>query len=139
MITSGFQSSPQHATLFTLISQRLLTSRPSPRFYANRKSLFTLSNFTAATLALLDTKANYISAYLNNLLLDIPKKFCIIKQQVLACAVDNASNMIRTVQPLYEEEENDGNKFGEDVCEEPEEVENTEGSITINQLKYHMR
>ena len=42
--TSGFQSSPQHAAVSIFISQRLLISRPSARFYADRKSLFTLSN-----------------------------------------------------------------------------------------------
>ena len=44
MITSGFQSLQQHAALFTLISWRLLISRPSARFYADRKSLFELLN-----------------------------------------------------------------------------------------------
>ena len=41
---SGFQSSPQRAALSILIFWRLLISRPDARCYADRKSLFTLSN-----------------------------------------------------------------------------------------------
>ena len=67
------------------------------------------------------------------MLLDTPKKFYIIKQQVLACAVDNALSMTQNVQLVNEEEEDNGNEHGEDECEDTKEVENTEDSITIDQ------
>ena len=60
MITSGFQSSPQHAALFILISQRLLISSTDARLYADRKSLFTLSN-SSIIMALLQYLASCCS------------------------------------------------------------------------------
>ena len=56
------------------------------------------------TLALVDTEANHTSSHLKDILLDTLKQFNISKQQVLACVVDNASNMTRTVQLLNEDE-----------------------------------
>ena len=59
---------------------------------------------TVKTLALVDTEANHTSSHLKEILLDTLKQFNISKQQVLACVVDNASNMTRTVQLLNEDE-----------------------------------
>ena len=47
------------------------------------------------TLALVDTEANHTIAHLKEVLLKTIKEFGITKEQVLACVVDNASNMTR--------------------------------------------
>ena len=51
---------------------------------------------TIKTLTLVDTEANHTSFHLKEILLDTLKQFNISKQQVLACVVDNGSNMTRT-------------------------------------------
>ena len=61
---------------------------------------------TVKTLALVDTEANHTSFHLKEISLDTLKQFNICKQQVLACVVDNASIMTRTVQ-LHNEDEDD--------------------------------
>ena len=70
----------------------------SVQYYDKEHSL------TVTTLALLDTEANHTSSHLKEMLLDTLKQFNISKQQILACVVDNASNMTRTVQLLNENE-----------------------------------
>ena len=62
---------------------------------------------TVKMLALVDTEANHTSSHLKEILLDTLKQFNISKQQVLACVVDNASNMTWTVQLLNEDEGNE--------------------------------
>ena len=57
-------------------------------------------------VALVDTEANHTSSHLKEILLDTLKQFNVSKQQVLACVVDDASNMTRTVQLLDEDEGN---------------------------------
>ena len=56
------------------------------------------------------------------------KQFNITKQQVLACVVDNASNMTRTVQLLNEGDEDDD-----------EEIKEIQDSLSIGHTIYHMR
>ena len=58
-------------------------------------------------LAVVDIRADHSSAYSQDLLLDTMKEFNITKPQMFACVIDNASNMILTVQLLNEEKEND--------------------------------
>ena len=55
-------------------------------------------DLTVKTMASVDTEANYSSSHLKEILLDTLKQFNISKQQVLACVVDNASNMTWAVQ-----------------------------------------
>ena len=78
-------------------------------------------------IALVDTEANHTSSYLKEILLDTLKQFNISKQQGLACVVDNASNMTRTVQLLNEDEDDD------------EEIKEIQDSLSINHIIYHMR
>ena len=86
---------------------------------------------TVKTLALIDTGANHTSAHLKNLLLDTLKQFGIKKQQILACVVDNASNMTRTVQMLNEDEEDESEiEEFEDMIEDP---------LSIDLTIHHMR
>ena len=59
------------------------------------------------TLALVDTEANHTSSHLKEILLDTLKRLNISKQQVIACVVDNVTNMTRTVQLLNEDKDND--------------------------------
>ena len=70
----------------------------SAQFFSEKRCL------SVKTLALVDTEANHTSAHLKEILLKTMKEFSITKQQVLACVVDNASNMTRTVQLLNEDE-----------------------------------
>ena len=86
--------------------------------------------FTVETLALFDTEANHTSSYLNEILLDAFKQFNISKQQVLACVVDNASNMTRTVQLLNEDEKDE---------DDDEEIKVIQDSLSNNHTIYHMR
>ena len=58
-------------------------------------------------IAVVDTEANHTSSHLKEILLDTLKQYNISKQQVLACVVDNASKMTRTVQLLKEDGDND--------------------------------
>ena len=81
-------------------------------------------------MALVDTKANHTSSHLKEILLDTLKQFNISKQQVLACVVDNASNMTRTVQLLNED------KGDED---DDEEIKDIQDSLPIDHTIYHMR
>lgn len=60
---------------------------------------------TVKTLALVDTEANHTSDNIKNILLDTLGLFKITKSQILACVVDNASNMTRTIQLLNDEDE----------------------------------
>ena len=83
---------------------------------------------TVKTLALVDTKANHTSSHLKEILLDTLKQFNISKQQVLACVVDNASNMTRTVQLLNEGDEDDD-----------EEIKEIQDSLSIGHIICHMR
>ena len=83
---------------------------------------------TVKTLALVDTEANHTSSHLKEILLDTLKQFNITKQQVLACVVDNASNMTRTVQLLNEGDEDDD-----------EEIKKIQDSLSIGHTIYHMR
>ena len=85
---------------------------------------------TIKTLALVDTEANYTSSHLKEILFDTLKQFNISKQQVLACVVDNASNMIRTVQLLNEEEGDE---------DDDEEIKEIQDSLSIDHAIYHMR
>ena len=62
------------------------------------------NTLTVKTLALVDTVANHTSSHLKKILSDTLKQLNISKQQVLACLVDNVSNMTRTVQLLNEDE-----------------------------------
>ena len=86
------------------------------------------------TLALVDTEANHTSAHLKEILLKTMKEFSITKQQVLACVVDNASNMTRTVQLLNEDEEDEQNEDDEEAIQEIDQM-GTGFDCTI----YHMR
>ena len=70
-------------------------------------------------IALVDTEANCTSSHLKEILLDTLKQFNISKQQVLACVVDNASNMTQTVQLLNED------KVDEDDDEEINEIQDS--------------
>ena len=81
---------------------------------------------TVKTLALVDTEANHTSSHLKEILLDTLKQFNISKQQVLACVVNNASNMTRTVQLLNEDEDDD------------EEIKEIQDSLSIDDTIYHM-
>ena len=81
---------------------------------------------TVKTLTLVDTKANHTSSHLKEILLDTLKQFNISKQQVLACVVDNASNMTRTVQLLNEDKGD-------------EEIKDIQDSLSIDHTIYHMR
>ena len=81
---------------------------------------------TVQTLALVDTEANHTSSHLKEILLDTLKQFNISKQQVLACVVDNASDMTRTVQLLNKDEGD----------EDDEEIKDIQDSI-INR-PYHI-
>ena len=82
----------------------------------------------------MDTEANHTSAHLKEILLKTMKEFSITKQQVLACVVDNASNMTRTVQLLNEDEENEQNEDDEEAIQEIDQM-GTGFDCTI----YHMR
>ena len=81
---------------------------------------------TVKMLVLVDTKANHTSSHLKEILLDTLKQFNISKQQVLACVVDNASNMTRTVQLFNEDEDDD------------EEIKDIQDSLSIGHTIYHM-
>jgi len=71
------------------------------------------------------------TSHLKEILLDTLKQFNISKQQVLACVVDNASNMTRTVQLLNE---NEGDK------ENDEEIEEIQDSLSsTDHTIYHTR
>ena len=85
---------------------------------------------TLKTLALIDTEANHTSSHLKEILLDTLKQFNISKQQVLACVVDNASNMTRTVQLLNEDEGDE---------DDDEEIKEIQDSLSIDHTIYHMR
>ena len=85
---------------------------------------------TVKTLALVDTKANRTSSHLKEILLDTLKQFNISKQQVLACVVDNASNMTRTVQLLNEDEGDE---------DDDKEIKDVQDSLSIDYTIYHMR
>ena len=54
----------------------------------------------------------------------------ISKQQVLACVVDNASNMTRTVQLINEDEGDE---------DDDEEIKEIKDSSSIDHTTYHMR
>ena len=82
---------------------------------------------TVKTLSLVDTKTNHASSHLKEILLDTLKQFNLSKQQVLACVIDNASNMTRTVQLLNEDEDDD------------EEIRKIQDSLSIEHTIYHMR
>ena len=84
---------------------------------------------TVKTFALVDTEANHPSSHLKEILLDTLKQFSISKQQVLACVVDNASNMTRTVQLLTEDEGDE---------DDHEEIEQIQDSLSIDHTIYHM-
>ena len=85
---------------------------------------------TVKTLALVETETNHTSSHLKEILLDTLKQFNISKQQVLACVVDNASNMTRTVQLLNEDEGDE---------DDDEEIEEIQDSLSIDHTIYHMR
>ena len=80
--------------------------------------------------ALVNTVANYTSSHLKEILLDTLKQFNISKQQVLACVVDNASNITRTVQPLNKEEGDE---------DDDEEIKDIQDSLLIDHTIDHMR
>ena len=85
---------------------------------------------TVKTLSLVDIEANHTSSHLKEILLYTLKQFNISKQQVLACVVDNASNMTRTVQLLTEDEGDE---------DDDEEIEEIQDSLSIDHTIYHMR
>ena len=85
---------------------------------------------TVKTLALVDTEANHTSSHMKEILLDTLKQFNISKQQVLACVVDNASNMTRTVELLNEDEGDE---------DDDEEIKDIQDSLSIDHTIYHMR
>ena len=85
---------------------------------------------TVKTLLLVDTEANHTSSHLKEILLDTLEQFNISKQQVLACVVDNASNMTRTVQLLNEDEGDE---------DDDEEIKEIQDSFSIDHTIYHMR
>ena len=79
---------------------------------------------TVKTLGLVDTEANHTSSHLKEILLDTLKQFNMSNQQVLACAVDNASNMTRTVQlPVLEDEGDE---------DDDEEIKKIQVSLSID-------
>ena len=86
-------------------------------------------------LVLVDTKTNHINALLKDRLLGTLREFNITVRQMFACAVDNVSNIIRTLQLLIEEE-NDDSKQGKDECEE---AKNNGDFITVKHSIYHVR
>ena len=100
----------------------------SAQFFSEKRGL------SVKTLALVDTEANHTSAHLKEILLKTMKEFSITKQQVLACVVDNASNMTRTVQLLNEDEEDEQNEDDEEAIQEIDQM-GTGFDCTI----YHMR
>ena len=100
----------------------------SAQFFSEKRGL------SVKTLALVDTEANHTSAHLKEILLKTMKEFSIAKQQVLACVVDNASNMTRTVQLLNEDEEDEQNEDDEEAIQEIDQM-GTGFDCTI----YHMR
>ena len=85
---------------------------------------------TVKTLALVDTEANHTNSHLKEIFLDTLKQFNISKQQVLACVVDNASNMTRTVQLLNEDEGDE---------DDDEEIVEIQDSLSVDHTIYHMR
>ena len=85
---------------------------------------------TVKTLALVDTEANHTSSHSKEILLDTLKQFSISKQQILACVVDNASNMTRTVQLLNEDEGDE---------DDDEEIKEIQDLLSIDHTIYHMR
>ena len=81
-------------------------------------------------MALVDTEVNHTSSHLKEILLDTLKQFNISKQQVLACVVDNASNMTRTVQLLNEDEGDE---------DDDKDIEEIQYSLSIDHTIYHMK
>ena len=81
-------------------------------------------------IAFVDTEANHTSSDLKEILLDTSKQFSISKQQVLACVVDNASNITRTVRLLNEDEGDE---------DDDEEIKEIQDLLSIDHTIYHMR
>ena len=85
---------------------------------------------TVKTLALVDTEANHTSSHLKEILLDTLKQLITSKQQVLACVVDNASNMTRTVQLLNEDEGHE---------DDDEKIKDIQDSLSIDHTICYLR
>lgn len=89
---------------------------------------------TTKTLALIDTEANHTGENMKNLLLSTLRQYGINKQQILACVVDNAANMTKTVEFLNEHQYEE-----QDESERHEGIETDEEIINIDHTIYHMR
>lgn len=72
--------------------------------------------FFSQTLALIDTDAKHDAASITDMVETTMRKYNIVKDQVMACVVDNASNMVKAVTDLNaDEEESEEDEDGFDV------------------------
>ena len=85
---------------------------------------------TVKTFVLVDTETNHTSSHLKEILLDALNQFYINKLQVLACVVDNTSNMTRIVQLLNEKEGDE---------DDDKEIEEIQDLLSVDHTIYHMR
>ena len=81
---------------------------------------------TIKTLALVDTEAHHDSVHLKEFVLKVMQKFGLQLSHVLACVVDNASNMTKTIELLNKERDEVEEGDGEGEEEEEQEEENEE-------------
>ena len=73
------------------------------------------------TLAVKDTKAQHDSTYLKHVI-GVLEEYHIQKQQIVSIVTDNASNMIKTIEKLNEDEDsNPMEKIESDVAEQENE------------------
>jgi uncharacterized protein (DUF2126 family) len=79
---------------------------------------------TVKTLALVDTEAKNDGVHTKTLVLDVLSKFGINKSDILACVVDNATNMTQTVRLMNEDAEDDDDDEGEDEEDDNKKVSN---------------
>ena len=100
------------------------------------------------TLALIDTKSKSDSQSTKDMVFDVLNQFNIVKTDILACVVDNASAMTRTVELMNEDEEvddgmdeaNESDEIDEmDEEEEGDEIEGVDESLLTDVGIHHMR
>ena len=99
------------------------------------------------TLALVDTQAHHNSQHLKDIVLSVMREYRLSLSHCLACVVDNASNMTKTIKLLNEEkhvqdsEKGDGEEEDqeEDQEEEEEEEEEEMRFPNIDASIHHMR
>jgi len=74
------------------------------------------------TLAVKDTKAQHDSTYLKHVIEGVLEEYHMQKQQIVSIVTDNASNMIKTIEKLNEDEDsNPMEKIESDVAEQENE------------------